>query len=1005
MTAGWSLPCFVSVLVIFLSIPVSQAVAGPDFKTEIAPLLSSRCVGCHNAQDRKGGLDLSTASGFRQGADDHEIFKAGDPDASLLIEVVSGAKPRMPFRGDRLTADEVARLKEWIRAGADWPEAVTLTASNASAEETWWSLRPLTRPAVPGADKTGAGKPVANPIDAFVEAELQVQGLKAVGPADRRTLIRRLWFDVVGLPPSPEVVAAYVGHTGDEETAWSEAVDRLLASPHYGERQARHWLDVVHYGDTHGFDKDKVRTNAWPYRDYVIRSFNADKPYSQFVLEQVAGDVVATEKAEGIPALGFLAAGPWDFVGQVELREGTLDKQITRNLDRDDFVATTCNTFLALTVQCARCHDHKFDPISQADYYRLQAVFAAIDRADRPFDPDPTVPRKRRDLEARRADLAARRRRCEAEIAKLESPELKELDDSVTELLRTNPLPVRPEFGYHSAIETSPDRAKWFQLDFGRSVELARVLYAACHDDFGGIGAGFGFPVRYKIEAADDPRFESGVRILRDETAADVVNPGVMPQTVAANGVRGRYLRFTATKLAPRTNDFIFALGEIAVFSPTGDNLATAATITSLDSIEAPPRWTRKNLVDGYFFGGPDSSNWLRVAERIAQRNKLRQTLLPASLRDELTVIQEDEAQVAARLTELPKPALVYAATTEFAQTGSFAATRGQPRPIHILRRGSEKSPAEQVQPATLNCVAGMPGELVQASGTGEAETRAALARWIVDPRNGLTWRVIVNRVWQTHFGKGIVDTPSDFGRMGALPTHPALLDWLACEFRDGGDFVRAQSLKSLHRLILLSATYRRAASHDAEDAAIDVSNRYLWRGPRTRLDAESIRDAVLVVSGKLDPTMYGPAYRPFGFKDDHSPHYLYEQHDPDDPASHRRSIYRFLVRSVPEPFMETLDCADPSQAVPRRNETLTALQALSLLNNPFMVRMAEHFAARIEREAKTPAEQIALAVRLAFGREPTAEEQTVLTAVREKHGMAQVCRLLFNLNEFAFVD
>lgn len=977
----------------------AAAVADVDFAKDVAPILEKRCASCHNAIDRKGGLDLTTRTGFQGGAESGPIFSATDRGRSLLIEVISGSKPRMPFRGERLSDKEVEALRNWVESGALWPENLALRSNINRDAESWWSLQPLTRPSIPG------GIANRNPIDAFVDAELAAQGLTAMPQADRRTLIRRLWFDVVGLPPAPDVITAFVSHSVDEETAWTAAVDTLLASPHYGERQARHWLDVVHYGDTHGFDKDKVRPNAWPYRDYVIRSLNSDKPYSQFVVEQIAGDVVAPGSRDGITALGFLAAGPWDFVGQVELREGTLDKQITRNLDRDDFVATTCNTFLGLTVQCARCHDHKFDPVSQTDYYRLQAVFSAIDRADRPFESDASVPAQRQQLAAQRSNLAQQRRRLEDQANQLVSPELREVNEELEKLAKLPPVPVRPEFGYHSTIEAKDDRAKWFQLDLGASVALDQILIVACHDDFGGIGAGFGFPVRYKIECSDDPKFERGVRVLRDETAADVPNPGVVPQVIPVANATARYLRLTATKLAPRMNDFIFALGEIAVFSPQGENLAKAAAVSSLDSIEALPRWTRKNLTDGYFFAGPSPEHWRKLAQVSVQRDQLRESLLPETLRTELATIRRDEATVVARIAALPKPEFVYAATTEFATTGNFTSTGGKPRPIHVLKRGSEKSPGDEVRSGVPACVSGMPAELTLPSQASEGDVRAAFARWIIDPRNGLTWRVIVNRVWQTHFGRGIVDTPSDLGRMGTLPTHPALLEWLACEFRDGGNSLQKESLKSLHRLILTSAAYRRSSNHSAANAAIDASDRFLWRGPRTRLDAESVRDAVLAVSGKLDATMYGPAYRPFGFKDDHSPHYLYEQHDPDDPASHRRSIYRFLVRSVPEPFMETLDCADPSQAVPKRNETLTALQALSLLNHPFMVRMSEHFAARVEREARDVENQLPRAFQLALGRSPTPEEVRILSAVREKHGLAQVCRLIFNLNEFAFVD
>jgi hypothetical protein len=661
----------------------------------------------------------------REGGDSGPAIVPGRPNESLLLDMVLGNKPQMPKSGPKLTAGEVALLRKWIEQGASWPRGLTLREQKSDAE-TWWSLRPLTRAQIPAVKQAGW---VRTPIDAFILSKLEKEGLSPSPEADRLTLIRRLYFDLLGLPPTPVEVEAFLADRSPD--AYERLVDGLLNSPYYGERWARHWLDVVHYGDTHGYDKDKLRPNAWPYRDYVIRAFNEDKPYHRFIEEQLAGDVFYPRTRDGIVALGFLAAGPWDYVGQVELREGTLDKKITRNLDRDDMVATVMNTFTGLTVQCARCHDHKFDPITQEDYYSLQAVFAGVDRADRPYD------------------------------------------------------------------------------------------------------AG-----------------------------------------------------------------------------------------------------------------------------------------------------------------------LVYAAAADFPTSGSFTATGGKTRPIYLLRRGNEKDPVREVGPGTVACVSGLESRFQLGKDRPEGERRATLARWIVDSRNPLTWRCIVNRVWHYHFGKGLVETPNDFGRMGGQPSHPELLDWLAVEFQRQG-----QSIKALHRLILTSATYRQASSHRDACARIDGGNRLLWRMNRRRLDAESIRDAVLAISGRLDPRLYGPGFRPFGFKDDHSPHYKYEEYNPDDPATLRRSIYRFLVRSVPDPFMETLDCADPSLRVEKRNQTLTALQALALLNNKFMVRMAGHLAARVERIGPNLSDCLTAAHRLALGRSPAAEELELLTTYSRKHGLANACRLLLNTNEFSFVD
>jgi hypothetical protein len=350
----------------------------------------------------------------------------------------------------------------------------------------------------------------------------------------------------------------------------------------------------------------------------------------------------------------------------------------------------------------------------------------------------------------------------------------------------------------------------------------------------------------------------------------------------------------------------------------------------------------------------------------------------------------------------VPPTGRVYAGTIHYG-SGTFIGTGtngGKPRPIFVLRRGDVKAPLREVNPGALSVTPGLPGTLELPEGHTEGQRRAALAHWLTDSRNTLTWRSIVNRVWQYHFGRGIVATPNDFGRMGQLPSHPELLDWLAIEFRDGG-----QSLKALHRLLVTSATYRQASSGNEDFEKLDANNVYLWRMNRRKLEAESIRDAVLAVAGRLDRTLYGPAFQDFVIEHPaHSPHYQYHLYDPDNPKSHRRSIYRFLVRSKPQPFMTALDCADPSMQVDRRNETLSPLQALALFNDGFMLIMAKHLAARIEGAAGVEA-QATTAFRLAVGREPTAAERDVLTAYAREHGLANACRVIFNLNEFVFLD
>jgi hypothetical protein len=534
------------------------------------------------------------------------------------------------------------------------------------------------------------------------------------------------------------------------------------------------------------------------------------------------------------------------------------------------------------------------------------------------------------------------------------------------------------------------------QVDLGEARHIARLVIIGCHDDFNNIGDGFGFPPRYRVEVGRDEGLSDGVVVL-DRTGADQPNPGVRPVIIDV-GATARYVRFTARRLALRQNDYMFALAELSVLDDEGRNLAAGAKVTSLDSIEAPPRWRRANLVDGVFPGASSGS----VDELRARRLTVMERLVDAPTRHALEEAGSALERVAAERASLPRPSLVYAGTVHNG-SGAFAGTGasgGKPRPIFVLSRGDVRKPVREVGPGTIASVTG-PATIDLPPEHEEGDRRAALARWISDRDNPLTWRSIVNRVWRHHMGRGIVETPSDFGKMGQLPSHPELLDWLAVEFRDGGG-----SLKDLHRLIVTSATYRQASSTTPELLALDAENALFARMTRRKLDAESIRDSVLAVSGRLDASLYGPPFQDFVIeKPEHSPHYLYERFDPEDPRAHRRSIYRFLVRSQQQPFMTALDCADPSMQVDRRNETLSALQALALLNNDLMLTMARHFAARVETMAADTPGQAGVIFQLAIGRSPTDEESRALIDIIERFRLVHACRLVFNLNEFAFVD
>ncbi len=971
-----------------------------DFVRDVRPILEKHCYECHGPEKQKNDYRLDIRSTALTGGEDHAPNIIARKSAeSPLFRFVSGLdeKIAMPPK-TKLSSAEIDVLKRWIDEGAVWPDGVDVAKIEDKTD--WWSFKPLQSEA----QKTKGGE-----IDGFIRAKLVEKGLKPVPQADARTLIRRLCFDLTGLPPTPEEITKYA------ELPYEKLVDDLLASPRYGERWARHWLDLVHYGESHGYDKDQPRRNAWPYRDYVIRALNNDKPYTRFIEEQIAGDALHPGTTDGITALGFISAGPWDLIGHMEVPETKLDGKIARHLDRDDMVQNAIGTFCSLTVQCAQCHNHKFDPITQEDYYSLQAVFAALDRTEASYYADDATMRRFTTLEKQRvqltADINALEEPLKAKAGEKYAALTKRIDGAVEKTANPN---AKPDFGWHSAISPTQDAVKWVQVDLGRSVEIEKIVLKPCYDDFGGIGGGFGFPVRFKIEVSDDPEFKTGVTLVwrkHDLTFMhDFANPGLRAfetNTAGDDGVTGRYVRVTAVKLAPRKGDYIFALAEMEVYdSKTGPNIAAGCAVTSLDSIEAPPRWRKTNLTDGI---APEARTQEEKRDLIVERDALLKSAADAPARQRLSDLKTQLKTVRECLEKLPPPQKVYAGVVH-SGTGNFKGTGGTPRVIHLLKRGDMKQPAQEVYPHSVSTFDQLFHLDFTMNGTDESARRVALAHWITDKNNALTWRSIVNRVWQHHFGSGLVDTANDFGRMGGQPSHPELLDWLALAFRDEMN----GSFKKLHKLIVMSEAYRRSTSfptrgpNELESSfyELDANNVFLSHQNRRKLDAESVRDSILAVSGKLDLTMGGPSFQDFVIdKPQHSPHYEYHLHDPEDPKSHRRSIYRFIVRSQQQPFMTIMDCADPSMRVDKRNESLSPLQALAMMNNGLTVAMARHFAARVTKEANGIESQTKRAFMLALSREPKPGELAPLIDYARRDGLENACRVILNLNEFSFAD
>ncbi len=708
-----------------------------DFARDVRPIFVRACYSCHGAQKQRGSLRLDRKTdAFKGGSLGNDIVPGKSAD-SLLLRAVAGLERDLvmpPKEKGRLPPEDIGILGAWIEQGAKWPDD-----GPGDNPLDWWSLRPLTRPKLPALTEKDAAW-VRTPIDAFVIAKLREKGLTPSPEADRRTLLRRLSFDLTGLPPTPAELATFLADTAPD--AYERLVERLLASPAYGERWARHWLDVVHYGETHGYDKDKPRLNAWPYRDYVIRAFNDDRPYARFVQEQLAADVLFPNETQLIPALGFIAAGPWDFIGHAEVPETKIDGKVARHLDRDDIVGNTMQTFNSVTVQCAQCHNHKFDPITQEEYYSLQAVFAAVDRTERRFDLDPTIAKRRAQFEERRQLLTKRKSETEGRISGRAGAALTDLDRKITALEKVKTPISSTAFGYHSGIDPKQDTVKWVQVDLKQATALSAVVLHPCRDSFNNIGDGFGFPLRYRIEISDDPEFKKVVTLVADHTGADVPNPGVKAQTGNVGGKSARYVRVTATKLAPRMNDFIFALSELEALDAGGQNVALGATVRALDSIEAAPRWRRDNLVDGYYPGVETATGELGRLRK--EREELLSRETTAEERDILSALARDLAKIARESASLPPQETVYVGGVHNG-SGAFRGTGpdgGKPRPIYLLNRGNVTKPGKEVAPGALVAVTALRSRFDLPPGHSEGERRAALARWLTDEHNPLTWRL-----------------------------------------------------------------------------------------------------------------------------------------------------------------------------------------------------------------------------------------------------------------------
>lgn len=820
-------------------------------------LLEKNCLSCHG-ESPMSGLDLRTRDGVLRGGKRGPAVVPGKSAASLLYQaVLRTGELKMPFGKDPLSPAEIKILRDWIDAGAKWP-AEQPPARAGSESATGWAFRRPVRPALP---KVKSSTSVRNPIDAFILAKLEDKGLKPAPPADKLTLVRRAYFDLIGLPPTPEQVKSFVEDNSPD--AYEKLLEQLLASPHYGERWGRYWLDVVRYADSTGFEDDLYFPNAWRYRDYVIKSFNQDKPYSEFVQEQIAADEIRPNNTELEGSYILPKEKQIDFerrIGTGLYTIGPIDPVLAINGEQErydhlvDMTDVTGLAFLGLTVGCARCHDHKFDPIPQRDYYRLQAFFAGSE--------EKVIP----------------------------------------------------------AVD--PEKIHTYRKTADSKLLAVDELKAA-------------------VLRIDQEAKQRIVKRVEAKLPAEVLEAHSIPlekQTLKQKELERKY--------------------------------AMAISAIKEDGVQKE----------------------LTIQEK-TRREKLIREL--------------GEAYV-----KVPKPYGM----------ASVVGHSDQIPDVYVAIRGDYKNKGSKVNPG-FPAVLSDGKDLTEPSGVHFVpQRRKALALWLTQPDHPLTARVMVNRIWQGHFGRGIVGTPNDFGRQGDPPTHPELLDWLATEF-----VARGWSVKTMHRLVMLSNTYRMSDAYEEAAARLDPTNRLLWRMNRRRLAAEEIRDAVLASAGTLNPRMGGPPIIPplnpeeLSSLDD--PTQWPATRDPSDPL--RRTVYLFSKRTFRVPLLETFDMPDSSLSCPRREQTNVAPQALALMNNDFIFRQAEAFAERLMKQyGNDPAAWVEKGWEIALGRTPTeAEKQKALGMVGpvtvasvagghaadaprdSRHALTKLCLILFNLNEFIYID
>lgn len=1004
-----------------LGIPASTFGADDKLVSPAQAVLTTRCLSCHSGEEAKGKFDLATREALIAGGESGVAIEPGKPEKSLLWQRVE--QDEMPPKHP-LTPQEKLILRDWIAEGARWAGGALnplALSSDHRAGFDWWSLQPLKQVGMT-APHTDLAR---QPIDDFLSEKLAAKNLTMSPEADRKTQIRRLSYDLLGLPPTPDAVDQFVH--ADRPDALERLVDQMLASPHYGERWARHWLDVVRFGESNGFERDLPRPTAWPYRDWVIDALNRDLTYDEFVRWQLAGDLIAPDELDAAKAVGFLVAGPHDTVVPVVDRM----RAMMRQDELEDIVGTVGQTFLGLTVNCARCHDHKFDPITTREYYQLASALSGIDHGERDFVPS----RVTKQLEV-----------WQAKITELEK------------LLRDQETPIREallaERASGAVVPTGsanlpPPVAAW---DFTRDLHdligdmHVTLVGPAKRTAEGLVVEGSSFAKTSPL-ASDllEKTLEVRVRLANLQQSGggaisiQTVDGNLFDAIVYAEQEPGRWMagsngfQRTASYKAPAEESAdkeIVVMTQVHRVDGTITGYRNGKPYGSPIRKDAAIRFDagKSQVVFGLRHGTGAGGNRMLVgtisaariynkalsAEQVAASAEASNTFITeAEIASKLTV-QERTARIA-RQTELRDLRIRHADLAKTAPFKLYTAIATQPGPMKVHKRGSVSSLGDEVEPAGLTAVQGLAPGFGLRPDAIESHRRMHLANWITDRRNPLFARVMTNRIWHYHFGAGLIESPNDLGFHAGQPSHPELLDWLAAEFQGdhrspsaGGNSERrpsSYSLKRLHRLLTSSAAYRQSSHSNPDAAKIDATNRLLWRMNPRRLEAEEVRDSMLMIAGELNTQIGGKWYsdvNSYFFKGTQ----FYDPIDPVGHANHRRTVYRMWARGGRSPFLDTFDCPDPSTTTPRRSSTVTPLQALSLLNNSFSLRMADQFATRLSVETNsTPEAEIDLAYRLLYGRQPDGEELGLARTLIMRRGLPTFCRAMWNSSEFLFVD